>query len=222
MFSGHFLKIKMPVRQSVLARLQQQASPEHLQRAMRYRKDNDQIRCLLTESLLKQALKHQGIAEVDQHIRRTRLGKPVLTANNTRHFNLSHSGEWVVCAVDSQPIGIDVEQRVNRHDIEFEGLFTAEEIAYLENGKQSPLWQRFYRLWTLKESYLKALGVGLSQSMQSFTVDILDNHNARLLIAGRQQKDWYFYSFEPDASHICSICTRNPIRTEQFHFRHID
>ncbi|PIE88828.1 MAG: hypothetical protein CR997_14350 [Acidobacteria bacterium] len=222
MFSGYFLKIAMPVRQSVLAVWRQQASPERRKRAMCYRKDDDQMRCLLAESLLEQVLQQRGIAEADQHIERTRFGKPVLMANDRQHFNLSHSGAWVVCAVDGEPVGIDIEQRVNRRDIEFDGLFTAEEMAYLENGRKSLLWQRFYRLWTLKESYLKALGTGLYRSMQSFTVSVLDNHRAQLSIAGRQQKDWHFYSFEPDATHICSICTRNPVRFEQFHFRRIN
>ncbi|PIE44831.1 MAG: hypothetical protein CSA45_05230 [Gammaproteobacteria bacterium] len=218
MFAGYFLNAVMPVGQATLATLQKQASPERLQRAMRYRQGDDQARCLLSGSLLNQALKCQGVDEAEQHIRRTRFGKPVLTVNDTQHFNLSHSGSWVVCAVDDQPVGVDVERQARRRGIEFDELFTAEEMDYLKNDKQGSLWQRFYRLWTLKESYLKALGTGMYQSMQSFTVNILDNHHARLSVAGRPQKDWYFYSFEPDGNHTCSICTRRPVRAEQFHF----
>ncbi len=218
MFCGHFLKIKYPVRQTVLAALQQQASPASLRRAKRYRKDNDQMRCLLAEALLKQVLQQQGIAESDQHIKRNRFGKPVLTTNDRLHFNLSHSGDWVVCAVDDQPVGIDIEQQINCRDIEFDGLFTDEEMVYLKSGRPQLLWQRFFRLWTLKESYLKALGTGLYKSMQSFTVKVLDNHRAQLLVTEHPQKDWHFYSFEPDANHICSICTRTPVSVERFYF----
>ncbi len=168
------------------------------------------------------ALAHQGIAVSDQHIQTTKFGKPVLSANDKQHFNISHSGEWVVCVVDDQPVGIDIEQQVNFGEIELDSLFTAQEMEYLQNGKQSSLRQRFYRLWTLKESYLKALGTGLYQSMQSFTVTVLDNNRAQLSIVGHLQKDWYFYSFELDATHVCSICTRQPICAEQFHFIHVD
>ncbi len=221
MLSGYFANIKMPVRQSVVTALQKQASPERLRRAKSFRQGGDQLRCLLAESLLKQALTHRGVPAGEQRIQRNRLGKPVLATSDSHHFNVSHSGQWVACAVGDQPVGIDIERKLRRN-LEFDGLFTLEEMNYLESGGRGALWRRFYRLWTLKESYLKALGTGLYQSMQSFTVRILDNHRARLLIANRPQDSWYFYSFEPDAEHMCSICARRPIRTEQFHFRYID
>ncbi len=222
MFSGYFLNVKLPVKHAVAMTLQQAASPERLQRAMRYRKTNDQIRCLLAESVLQQALQQRGVTDANQHIQSARFGKPILithkTTNDPHHFNVSHSGEWVVCAVDNEPVGIDIEQRVDISDLEYDGLFTAQEMEYLEQGQPDLQLHRFYRLWTLKESYLKALGTGLYKSMQSFTIIVSDEHRARLSIAGHLQKDWYFYSFEPDAFHVCSICARQPIRTEQFHF----
>lgn len=217
MFCGHFASIALPADRGILASLQQEASSQRLQRAMRYRKTSDQVRCLLSESLLKRALQTQGVALSDQRVQYNHFGKPALV-EETSCFNVSHSGNWVVCAIDRQPVGIDVERCTHRAGIEFDELFTAREKHYLESGEKALWWQRFYRLWTLKESYLKALGTGLYQSMRSFTIDIIDESYAQLSINGLVQKDWYFYSFEPDTNHMCSICSRKPIATEQFHF----
>ncbi len=147
------------------------------------------------------------------------------------HFNVSHSGEWVVCAIDSQPIGIDVEQWItdrpnsfqdsDTYQGEYDKLFTSVEIDYLKNGQQDTMLQRFYRLWTLKESYLKAIGTGLSRSTQSFSVKVMDNHHAQLWIDGCLQSDWYLYSFEPAKGYICSVCSREKIDINLHSFRFV-
>ncbi len=251
--SCYFQHIQLPVDQSELQSLQQQATAERLQRAMRYRQDDDKARCLLAEKLLRQALSEQGIAKDKQKIRLTEFGKPVLAIPSESyppyqpcHFNVSHSGEWVVCAIDNQPIGIDVEQWItdrpnsfqdsDTYQGEYDKLFTSIEIDYLKNGQQDTrqqditqqntiqkdtMLQRFYRLWTLKESYLKAIGTGLSRSTQSFSVKVMDNHHAQLWIDGYLQNDWHFYSFEPAKGYICSVCSREKIDINLHSFRFV-
>lgn len=92
---------------------------------------------------------------------RSEHGKPFLA--ETAHaldFNLSHSGDWLACAVTAgSPIGVDIEQCKPRHNAMTlaRRFFCAEEVAALENcgGKQG---DRFYDLWTLKEAAVKARG----------------------------------------------------------------
>lgn len=210
--------IDFPVRRSVLATLKQDVSPSRLQRAERYHHLKDSVRCLMAGQLLNHALTQQGLPSDDKHIVQNRFGKPMFKADGLGYFNLSHSGSWVVCAVDKQMVGIDVEQC--RTDIDFEvmSLFSRAEQIYINNGSDKNKLTRFYRIWTLKESYLKALGVGVSQPLNSFTIHVLDGNHACIEINQQRQTDWYFYYCDLDASHVCAICAKQPISTNDFQF----
>ena len=85
-------------------------------------------------------------------------GKPYLAKEPDIHFNLSHSGEWAVCAISSSPVGIDIQHcDEGRRDVASR-FFHREEIRYLDSLPQFRRDEGFYRLWTLKESFVKATG----------------------------------------------------------------
>lgn len=108
-------------------------------------------------------------------------GKPYLKAyrnqdgcwhtENPICFNLSHSGERVMCAVSDQEVGCDVE-RVK--DVEFSvarRFFTSQEYEQLASlCSYQEKKQMFFRIWTKKESYMKATGRGISLSPESFCI----------------------------------------------------
>lgn len=98
-------------------------------------------------------------------------GKPRLSGADNYHFNVSHAGEWVVCMVDSEPVGVDVEH-VKAMDITMaRSFFAEEEYRYvMESAQSKEQMQRFYHIWTAKESYIKAVGKGLSLPLQEFSV----------------------------------------------------
>lgn len=225
--------IDFPVSEHAMLALTKKASPKRLERAQRYRFHEDKVRCLMAEDLLKHALKTQGLANYDEICQNICLndiglnnsGKPVFDNQSLGHFNLSHSGEWVVCALDNQTVGIDVERfrkPLDAHepkDLKVMKLFSEAEQAYINKADISDRPARFYRLWTLKESYLKALGVGLSQPLNSFTINIIDEHHANLIIDEQIQTGWYFYYFNVDANHVFAICAKQPINAHDFEFR---
>ena len=84
-------------------------------------------------------------------------GKPLLPFC---YFSISHSGNYVVCAVSDNPVGVDTEvirEIAFRNDYR---LFTLEEIVYVnENEKDHNI--RFFEVWTKKEAYIKAKGLKL-------------------------------------------------------------
>ncbi|WP_407672276.1 4'-phosphopantetheinyl transferase family protein [Paenibacillus sinensis] len=102
----------------------------------------------------------------------TPFGKPILLNKEHMHFNVSHSGEWVVCAVDDQPIGIDVEyinlRKIEGHYKVARRFFTSREYDDLMTRQGLEKARYFYDLWTLKESYIKKDGRGLSIPLNSF------------------------------------------------------
>ena len=96
-------------------------------------------------------------------------GKPYLKDAGVC-FNLSHAGSYAVCAVGPDP-GCDIEKiRPVREDVA-RRFFHPEEFALLQAEPDAAVRERlFFRLWTLKESYIKATGKGLSQPLGSFCV----------------------------------------------------
>lgn len=146
--------------------LYDRASPERKERAGRYRGREDALRCVTAEALLRYALgtdRYQVQQEPD--------GKPRIPERPDFHYNLSHSGKWVVIAYGGSPVGVDVEQI--RPDTKIrtvaERFFAPEEVAcVLEKPEESR--DRFFEIWTGKESYIKYLGTGLKQDLRSFSV----------------------------------------------------
>lgn len=100
-------------------------------------------------------------------------GKPYLSGfEGFFQFNLSHSGNQVFCAVNHGPgeVGCDVEKIRDGGLKVAERYFHPDELRLLSDKSPAERTECFYRLWTLKESYLKALGTGLSQPLNEFRI----------------------------------------------------
>lgn len=95
--------------------------------------------------------------------------KPRLIKPEGWHFNLSHSGEWTVLALSDKEVGVDIQQAKPVDMRLATRFFTESEQAEIGNAGENAQ-ELFYRIWTIKEAYLKALGVGLNRPLNSFTV----------------------------------------------------
>lgn len=132
---------------------------------------------------------------------RGRRGKPHLPDNEP--FNISHAGDYAVLALSTQPVGVDIEhfrpldwQRIALR------FFHPEERAFLARSSEPE--RDFFRIWTLKESYLKAEGTGFSVSPASFAVLPVSETSADFLA----ETDYRFtrVAFLPDyALSVCSL-----------------
>ncbi len=92
-------------------------------------------------------------------------GKPYLK-DGRAFFNISHSGDYVVCSISESEIGCDV-QTVGKYNPRIaERFFTDNERKILENSDNQP--SDFTRLWALKESVLKKTGEGITGGLDSF------------------------------------------------------
>lgn len=93
-------------------------------------------------------------------------GKPFLENNPRFRFNLSHSGEYVALAYGHINVGVDIEQiRTDNQKIAGR-CFTENEQKYVDGDDE-----RFTELWTMKESYLKYTGDGITVPLNSFEID---------------------------------------------------
>lgn len=93
-------------------------------------------------------------------------GKPLFVNNPNIHFNISHSGNFITCALDDEPVGIDIE-RIRPIELRIaERFFLAEEKKYVMEKDSN---NRFFEVWTKKESRIKWEGKGLNR-LRSFCV----------------------------------------------------
>ena len=83
------------------------------------------------------------------------------------HFSLSHSGDYAVCAVSSQPLGVDIQKKVEYRADVSERCFSPDEREQLFKAADRDV--EFTRIWALKESYLKASGIGIFTPLSSFS-----------------------------------------------------
>jgi 4'-phosphopantetheinyl transferase len=119
----------------------------------------------LTGDLLVQylAVQHLGVSYQDLVFHTTAQGKPYLVSPpQPFHFSLSHSGNWVVCAVHHSPVGIDVQLMEPIDTSMVQNLMTPEAYAHYLSLPYQQRLNYFYDLWTQQESYLKLMGRGIS------------------------------------------------------------
>lgn len=153
--------------EDIYNRLYEKASPERKSQADRYLRQEDKLRCVTAYALLRRVV---GLEECQ--IEKNEYGKPYIKDREDFHYNLSHSGRYVVIAWGDSEIGVDVQQHNCSVDIETiaKRFFTADEQAYIQKD-----FLRFYEIWTKKESYLKFTGKGLKKSLGSFSTLLPDS-----------------------------------------------
>lgn len=173
MVDAYILKIDKAMEKEDFSRLLNCVSEEKRERILRFHRFEDAQRTLLGDVLSRYALcKRFNLQNKDLVFGVNEYGKPLLPGFQDVHFNISHSGPWVVCAVDDQPVGIDVEI-IKPMDFKIaERFFSKDEYRSLMNQPEEKKLHYFYRLWTLKESYIKAEGKGLSIPLDSFSMNI--------------------------------------------------
>ncbi|MCQ2796773.1 MAG: 4'-phosphopantetheinyl transferase superfamily protein [Bacilli bacterium] len=132
----------------------------------KYINQEDKIRSVASFFLLIKLLEDNKIKYTDESFLIDENGKPYLKGNPV-YFNISHRGKYVMAAISASPIGVDVEFMKRGVDVHELGdkVFNANEINEFHHAMNKRVF--FYQIWTLKESYLKCIGKGLSIAMPS-------------------------------------------------------
>ena len=102
-------------------------------------------------------------------------GKPALH-NQALHFNVSHTSSSFLVGIAQEPIGVDIESIPEHIDaVTADFVLSAQEKRYCKNGENLPA---FAQIWTLKEAFLKASGLGLVDDLPSINVDPCTENNS--------------------------------------------
>ncbi|MFW3609791.1 4'-phosphopantetheinyl transferase family protein [Staphylococcus caprae] len=108
---------------------------------------------------------------------KNRFGK--LISNNKTKFNFSYSGRvYVIAFTEQSEIGVDIEKinyKINLNFIEY--VMTKREVDFILTAENQINYYRFYLFWTLKEAYLKYLGMGLIDNLNELDIIKTLNEN---------------------------------------------
>lgn len=143
------------------------ADADRRERIRSLRREEAQRQCLCAEGFLRELLSQvTQLAPSELRFATDAHGKPILT-NAPVHFNLSHSGDFVLCAVDDQPVGVDIEAIRPISPKLIDRVCSDEERAFVRGDSG-----RFLRLWTAKEAIVKHSGVGLHGDLRKISVQL--------------------------------------------------
>lgn len=138
---------------------------ERKKKILRFRNAEDRKQSLGAGILLQKVLKRHGIS--NEEIQIGDGGKPEVEGIC---FNLSHSADLAVCAVSEKNVGCDVEQITDAPMRLIQKRFCENEIRHMAKTPEEKKNEEFYRLWTMKESYLKMTGEGLRVPLNEFEI----------------------------------------------------
>lgn len=149
-------------------------APEKRRKLARLKQQADAVRALYGDLLVRDtACKVLGVKNDALRFTTGTYGKPYLADYPSFHYNLSHSGNWIALIYGDQPVGIDVEKHKEADFLSLSDLcMTPAEQKTLRALRGAARLRYFYEIWTLKESYVKAVGKGLSLPLESFEVQV--------------------------------------------------
>ncbi|WP_081745975.1 4'-phosphopantetheinyl transferase superfamily protein [Paenibacillus sp. FSL K6-1122] len=182
-----------------------QVSAERRAQASRFVRQADAYRSVLGEILTRVTLsKLTGLRPAELSFTRNSYGKPSLSHHSDVQFNVSHSGDWIALISGStDELGVDVE-KIAPIDMQIaERFFSPKESQFLAAEPDDRRLETFYRLWTLKESYIKAVGMGLSIPLDSFA--LIRNVDGDW--HSPEATSYQFLSLRLDHGHMLAACS---------------
>lgn len=191
-------------------------SEDERARQRRFRFARDQRRFLATRALVRTVLsRYAAVSPQDWIFSSGPRGRPVISSPSLAsllEFNISHSSDLVMVGVTSGPaLGIDVES-IEAREADIDGLnryFSPEESAALLSLPPEARRRRFFELWTLKESYIKARGLGLAIPLDAFRFELPGERGLTLYMRSDlddSPQRWRLWQLELRCGYLAAVC----------------
>lgn len=199
-------------------------SDEKRARIGRFRIYEDKLRSLFGEAVAKNELSKKLKCDIkDIEFEKNKYGKLKVKGNNDIYFNISHSGDYAIVGISDSEIGIDIEiYKGAKHEVVdlAKRYYTEDEYNWILSFDEAERIKAFYKIWTLKESYVKFVGKGLSISLSSFTF-AFDGSNISLKKDNEVFNDVQFKTYDIEDSYMMSICYKGGCCSEQVEVKNI-
>lgn len=191
-------------------------SEEEKKQELRFHFPRDRRRFLVTRALVRTMLSRYAHCTPQEWIFCVnKFGRPEIvhpTDYTYVSFNISHTHALIVLAITKRAsLGVDVEN-VCVSDVSMEAakqFLAPSEIAALAAISDKKRRDRFFEYWTLKESYIKARGKGVSLPLDKFSFNLGQNSFVDLVIEpelGDDGSRWRFWQFRPALEYLVAVC----------------
>jgi 4'-phosphopantetheinyl transferase len=194
------------------------------ERAARFRRPLDARRWIRCRAALRATLASR-LGRLPSHLRfeQGRFGKPRLAGidGDRLLFNVSHAADRAVLAVAevtarAEPasiLGIDIEQIVPVPELDAIARhhFAPEEVRALQQSSPGDRTTTFFRIWTRKEAFVKALGLGIGAPLERFAVSLAAGAAplCRVDSLFGALADWRMWGWEPCAGYVAALAVRS-------------
>jgi 4'-phosphopantetheinyl transferase len=192
-------------------------SSDEAMQQLRFHFERDRRRYLVTRALVRTVLsRYEPVSPRDWVFSANAYGRPQIenreTINAGLTFNISHTDNLIVLGVTKgRELGVDVENvRARQISIDIaDRFFSPPEVAALALVPPDQQQGRFFEYWTLKESYIKARGLGLAIPLDKFGFHYPRERSVKIVIDPGLEDDverWQFWQFRPMPEYVVAVC----------------
>lgn len=172
-----------------------------------------------------QILLNKSLEKVDRTIElpvkysRNRYGKPYLTDYPKIYVNWSHSGEYILCGVADCEIGVDLQyNKKEPKESLVRRTLDASELEHYQGIPEKERQSCFYEYWTLKESFLKALGTGFHTSLKTFSV-LMGQEEGPVICQNVNEKRYHCAVLDfADPDYTAAVCCETELETMEVEY----
>ena len=166
--------------------------------------EKDRLLSLSASLALSKGLESYGLDERKERMGFSKKGKPYLVDHPEIHFSLSHAGMMALAVFDEKEIGCDIERKRPLSNEVLKRCFSKEEREYIESSSDKD--EAFTRVWVCKESFLKAIGTGISFDLPSFSA--FPKGGEIILKQSADQRDWLIEEIKI-RGYLAAICRQS-------------
>src|SRR5690348_3860554 len=211
----HVWRLELDQPERVLTRFRRTLDADELARAGRFHFEKHRRHVVAGRGWLRYVLARYLEARPEKlRFKYGPFGKPALVHDELR-FNMSHSNGVALLAVaEDRELGVDVEHV--RADFASEEIarrfFSPVEVAAFNALQQEEQVTAFFRCWTRKEAYIKAIGRGLSEPLDAFDVTLAPGEAATLLRAsGQDVSRWLMFDLDAGEGYAGALLVEAPV-----------
>lgn len=217
---AHVWRASLDQPADVIAKLASLLSSDECHRAERFHRPTDRQRFIAGRGILRKIISaYLALAPDGVRFEYNEYGKPFVSDDQNRgalSFNLSHSnGMALYAVVRGRRVGIDVEyMREDFATIEVaDRFFSKDEFEALKTTPNNRRTEVFFNCWSRKESYIKAIGMGVSYPLDGFTVSLAPDAVPELLKVNEEATEasrWKMYGLDVAEGYAAALIVENP------------
>ncbi len=173
------------------------------------RHERDKRRSVGAGTVLDAALRDYGLREREMEYHMGENGKPYLKYHKELYFSLSHSGDYAICSIGGREMGNDIEMVRSGKQRVADRFFTEEERLWIDAaGSGEEADERIFRIWTVKESFMKATGKGMSLPLDDFSVQMEAEHGRIRIRQTVEAKYFHVKEYRNIDGYCVSVCCK--------------